>query len=252
MNAAQAAGPKRRPTRRRLFALLPILALLVAPAFLLRSRGNTPRPVVETTLEQTGILKWLGVRAWQDLPFTLTAEEVRDVDRCVALVRRINTTHNDVSPFTAETTKQELETILRARPGFFYAEYLLGLWHQEQGDRARGETLYAQALEHAPAVLVQPYRFRDGRPLAGSVIARMEIECNRVRNGWLDPSLKLAFFNLRTDGQGNVRVPVYRTVYRVSSVSNPDEFDTEYPRLGWFETRGKTGILPAATVAPEK
>jgi hypothetical protein len=74
------------------------------------------------------------------------------------------------------------------------------------GDASRGREYHALALEHAPVVLVQTYEFAHGRPLAGARVPEFQVECNRVRNGSLDPSLKLTFFDLTTDAEGRIRL----------------------------------------------
>ena len=96
--------------------------------------------------------------------------------------------------------------------------------------------------------LVQRFDHPDGTPLVGAYVRSVEVECNRVRGGSLDPSLKLEFFDLVTDADGCVRLPVYRTVYRLSGISHPRGYKAEFPTLGWFETRGRVGLLPAAVV----
>ena len=101
-------------------------------------------------------------------------------------------------------------------------------------------------------MLVPTYRYADGRPLAGATIREVAVECNRVRNGSLDPSLKLRFVRLVTDADGSIRLPGYRTVWRMSSQAYPDGLDAEYPRHGRFESRGKVGLLPVVTVSPKE
>lgn len=75
----------------------------------------------------------------------------------------------------------------------------------------------------------------------------MSIESNRVKNHSLDPSLELEFFDLLTNSNGEVAVPVYDTVFRLSSRSYPAGYDTEMPRLGWFSAKSRIGVLPEIT-----
>src|SRR5262245_38720545 len=82
-----------------------------------------------------------------------------------------------------------------------------GLWHQKSGAKDTALTHYARAAEHAPVVLIQRYELKDGRPLARCTIESIQIECNRVQKGSLDPSLNLVFCDLVTDAAGCVRLP---------------------------------------------
>ena len=127
---------------------------------------------------------------------------------------------------------------------FFYAEYLLGLWHEINGRSDASREYSGLALQHAPVVLVMCYEFSDGRPLAGVSIQNLAVECNRVHNGSLDPSLILEFYDSTTDKDGCVRLPVYDTVYRLSSASFPNGFMAEYPKMGWFQGAGKLAYFP--------
>jgi hypothetical protein len=249
-----APSPPARVSRPRWLVSLLILigAAAVGGAWLFRPDPD-PQPVVETTLETSDLMKFLsGGRNWRNLPFTLDAAEREDLATCLRLAADVRSTLNGVSSFTDASARAQLEAVLARRPDFFYAEYLLGLWHTMNGDAARGREYYARALEHAPVVLVQRYELADGRPLAGARVDTFQVECNRVRNGSLDPSLKLTFFDLTTDAHGSIRVPVYDTVYRLFNTSHPEGYAATYPRLGWFESPGRVGLLPVAGVTPEE
>jgi hypothetical protein len=243
------ADPRRR---RRLILLLIVVGIAAGAVICLFRPDPGPQPVVETTLETSSLMKFLsGGRNWRNLPFTLDAAEREDLAVSLRLAGDVRTTLNGVSSFSDPSARAQLEAVLARRPDFFYAEYLLGLWHAMNGDAARGHTHYARALEHAPVVLVQRYELADGRPLVGARIDTFQVECNRVQNGSLNPSLKLTFFDLTTDAGGSIRVPVYETVYRLFNTSHPDGCTATYPRLGWFESPGRVGLLPAARVQRE-
>lgn len=247
------ASPPAGPSRPRWLVPLLILAGLIGAGAWLFRPDPGPQPVVETTLETSGLTKFLsGGRNWRNLPFRLDAAEREDLAACLRLAGDVRSTVNGVSPFADPSARAQLEAVLARRPDFFYAEYLLGLWYAMNGDAELGRRYHARALEHAPVVLAQRYEFADGRPLAGARIDTFQVECNRVRNGSLDPSLKLTFFDLTTDADGAIRVPVYDTVYRLFNTSHPDGHAATYPRLGWFESPGRVGVLPAARVTPEK
>lgn len=215
--------------------------------WVLRARAQRG-PIERTDLEQSFIGKIIDGSNWRAVDFALTAEEERNLGRCLELTKRVNAFLNGVSRFAEDDVREELESVLEARPDFFYAEYLLALWHDMRGNAAERTRLYALALSHAPVVLEQGYFDKNGAPLANVSVPEFAIECNRVENGSLDPSLQLRFFRLVTDRNGAIRLPVYDTVYRRASFSDPDGYDAEYPKLGWFQSPRKTGVLPDAVV----
>ncbi|MHB1034020.1 MAG: hypothetical protein ACYC35_11735 [Pirellulales bacterium] len=247
-----APGPLARRARNR-WAYLGVLGIQVAAVvglgayILLDRRPSGPRPIVPTTLEPVGLGKLFG-GGWRNLPFELAPEEDAAVRRCVELARLVRHRVNGVSKFESDSVRRELESLVAQRPRLFYAAYLLGLWHQMRGNPGSSKGYYNQALEAAPVNLVQRYEFADGRPLQGAGIDEIEIECNRVREHALDPSLKLVFFHLKTDQDGCVRLPVYNTVYRLYTAAYPAGHNADYPWLGWFEVEGKIGLMPVVVV----
>lgn len=78
-----------------------------------------------------------GLGGWKSLPFELPPDEETDVRHCVELAKEMRHTVNGVVQFTSPEVRGELESILAGRPDYFYAEYLLGLWHRMNGDEAR-------------------------------------------------------------------------------------------------------------------
>src|SRR4051812_30704062 len=238
-------------TRRRRLALLAALVALtvVGAAAWLVSRDPGPAPVVPTTLEANPLVRRFIGPAWRNLPLRLSPAEEQTLGECRRLARLIRTTADGRSEFDADATRRQLEDLC-GRPPAFYGEYLLGLWHQRRGNAEESRRYYAAAEADAPVTLVQRFQHEDGTPLVGGSVRFVEVECNRVRNGSLDPSLKLEFFDLVTDGDGCVRLPVYRTVYRLFGISHPQGYSADFPPLGWFESRGRVGLLPAATVKP--
>lgn len=204
--------------------------------------------VSQTTLEQTGWRKYVYGGAWRDLPFDLSPAEQRDLGRCQKLAARRGVTIGGVNQFADEAIGPELEAIVRQRPDLFYGTYTLAKWYELHGEQAKADELYRRAYAAAPVILVQRYEYPDGTPAAGLHVQSYAVECNRVKKGSLDPSLKLSYWDLTTDADGCIYLPAYKTVYRTDAMSHPDGLPTVYPRLGWFEFRGKVGILPAAVV----
>jgi len=207
-------------------------------------------PIVKTTLEETGLAKLIFRSSWRNIPFEISLDEENAVKECIKYATAESFTINGQPEMgTPQTICSELENMLENRPNFFYAEYLLGYWYSKAGDSDKSREFYNRAFEHAPLILVQRYQDKNtGNNLSGLLIQEFTIECNRVKNHSLDPSLQLAFRNLITDEQGCIYVPVYDTVFRRYSVSSPKDYIAEYPVLGWFESRTKGGELPIALV----
>jgi beta-lactamase regulating signal transducer with metallopeptidase domain len=190
-------------------------------------------------------------KGWRNLPFALDPAEEADVTACAKLaVTGLDVINGRPSPDPA--TRDALQAILSRRPNFFYAEFLLAQWLRDAGDAAAATKLLDAAYAHAPAVIVQRYERPDGTPLANTAISSFSLECNRVQNGSLDPSLHLLYTHLRTDAAGCIYLPAYQTVFRTDRMASPSGYDVAWPRLGWFETRQKVGLLPAATATPKR
>jgi hypothetical protein len=209
--------------------------------------------VVEVSLEASWLDRLLGRGAWRPLPFHLSLDEEADIRACLELGHRVGGTFNGKSYFAGDNVRQHLEELMQPRLHFFYAEHLLGLWNEMNDRKDRARELYQQALEHAPIILVQRYEHEDGRPHAGALVHHLGIECNRVENNGLDPRLVLDFYNLTTDSDGCVRLPVYDTVYRLSSASiDIGGLEASYPTLGWFKAQTRVALLPPAKVARKR
>lgn len=197
------------------------------------------KPVKKTSMES-----FFG--GWRNLPFKLSDGDAEAIAQCLALSQRYNAIHNGVNRFSLPEVRESLEALLSKHPDFFYVEHLLGTWHQMNGNTTLAEDYFLRSYRHAPVVLIQRYEHADGSPIPGAAIRQFEIECNRVQGGSLDPSLNLKYFALTTDSEGCVYLPVYDTVYRATAMSFPEGFKVGYPKLGWFESRGKVAMLPVA------
>ncbi len=233
-----------RADRLKKFALLLALMLaLVLGIFLIPGLRAEKTPVVETTLE--------GMFGWRNLPFDPDDSELAIVKECQHFVMQYRSTYGkdgkQVRRFDDLETRDGLEDLLKRNPDFFYTQHLLGTWYRRNGDAAKAQELFSAAMKNAPVVLTQRYRTGNNEPLVGVTIDGMSIECNRVKNHSLDPGLQLEFIDLVTDSQGEVAVPVYDTVFRLSSRSYPSGYDTEMRRLGWFSAKSHMGVLPEIT-----
>jgi len=201
------------------------------------------KPVKKTTLESM----WGG---WRNLPFEISVEEENDLKKCIEMVKYPY--GNKKKNFIKEETREDLEQMIESRPDLFYAEFLLGCWHRINGNTIKAEEYINLSLERAPVVLIQQYNFKDGTPLQNTGITQYALECNRVKKGYLDPSLELYYPFLKTDKNGAIYLPVYDTVYRRNSMSSPKNYNAKYPRAGWLKSRKKAGLLPGATVTEKR
>ena len=208
------------------------LALLLLPGM-----QTEESPVSKTNLEG-----WFG---WKNLKFQISEEEESRVKELRTIAQTYFHTRDDVRQFDEPDTRERLEIILKEQPEFFYAQHLLGMWQLRNGDAQEGQRLIDLALKSAPVVLSRRYRFGNDEPLKNIEIQRTEIECNRVQNNSLDPSLHLMYPALVTDNDGRIRIPVYDTVFRSSSHSWPDGYHVEETEnLGRFKSKTHIGILP--------
>ncbi len=217
----------------------PATAALVAVDRWAAQLGWTARPIQTTTLES----RWGG---WRNLPFALSPEEQADADACIASAAKMHSTR-DGKEGSADARKT-LESILKKRPGYFYAEFLLASWHRDAGDVREADRLFEAAYKDAPVVIVQRFESPTGSPVPNVKIRSFALECNRVKNGSLDPSLQLEYPDQCTNADGCIYLPAYNTVFRTNNQSLPDGYKTEYPRLGWFEAPEKVGVLPVAVL----
>lgn len=216
-----------------------IVCLLIAAACLLPGMQPEQAPVQETQLRSL-------FGGWRNLPFDLTADEEEMVTACKRIAQSFFSTRNNQKLFDDITVRDELTDLLKTHPDHFYAQHLLGTWHQRNGDPETARTLLKSAFTNAPVVLVRTYRHGDGTPIQGASIRDLRLECNRVQNGRLDPSLSLLYVGLVTNPKGEVQLPVFDTVFRLSG-AYPDGYSAETENLGWFESKSRIGILPDVT-----
>jgi beta-lactamase regulating signal transducer with metallopeptidase domain len=213
-----------------------IAVTLLLGLVLLPGMAPDERPVSKTNLEG-----WFG---WRNLPFKISAEEEARVKELRKIADSYFHTRNGVRKFDEPDTRDRLKVILKEQPGFFYAQHLLGTWHLRNDDQEEGQRLIDEALDKAPVVLKQRFRFVNDKPLPNTEIQRTTIECNRVLDGSLNSDLVLMYPALVTDKDGQIRVPVYKTVCRITGYSWPAGHLEETETLGWFQSKAHTGVLP--------
>jgi len=255
---------KNRFKRTRLLAvgLLLILVVTTLGLHILRHRNDVSTElsrryddratrVESVDLALDGVSRLIhGGGNWRNLPFQLEPGEEAAANQCVAVAKRIRQRVNGVTEFSREPTRTELEEVLAGHPDLFYAKFLLGAWCRMNGHDEEADRLHDAALREAPRIIALQYVTADGLPVRGLAIQTLALECNRVQNGSLDPSLELLYPHLTTDSEGYVYLPVYETVYRTDEMAHPAGYDVAYPSLGWFESRTRIGVLPPVIVTP--
>ena len=212
-----------------------VLGLVVLPGMTLEVA-----PVTKTSLT--------GVFGWRNLPFQIDEDEEQAVRECKMIAWKYFSTSNGKRVFDQQETRQKLETILEAHPTLFAARHLLGTWHRVNGNLETAERLIRESLADAPVVLTRQYRHGNGSPLVGVEIPGVSIECNRVQNFSRKQSIKLSYVGFITDEQGEIHLPVYDTVNRLSSTRSPVGYNEESIKLRFFESKAHRGILPDVTV----
>ena len=185
---------------------------------------------------------------WRNLPFKISEAEREAVEKCRKICRLANHTSNGVSKFAGPDVEKDLLAIIDEHPKLFLAYHLLGTWYQQAGDDELAKKHFDSAFAEAPVVLVQNYRYGNGEPAAGLEIKSIAIECKQVQSGSLS-TFDLEYLFLKTDDKGNIRLPVYDTVYRFGGYSNPKgDFSVEKENMGCFESKAAEGIMPACLV----
>jgi beta-lactamase regulating signal transducer with metallopeptidase domain len=204
-------------------------------------------------------------------PFKLDPSD--PVETCAAIAQRGNTPQpTGGTQFETDKTRQDLEDILRQRPDYFYAEYLLGTWHRLKGNSTEADDWYRRSFRHAPAIFVQPYTQTDGTPVESGQIVRTFILACYHQEGGVQLPQELWYPLVETDERGAIYLPAYPTVVMtntlrsglrsVSSVTDPAIYRpaskdarnnlvrhfVDFPARDYFESEGRIGLLPAAVV----
>lgn len=186
--------------------------------------------------------------------FEVTADTEADLKALERIAQSYHHNRNGIREFEREETRVELEAILSGSLHLFHAKSLLATWHAMNGNAEQASEYRNAALEAAPVILTIPVRFGPDRPAKGVSIESLSIEHNRfTRKGAfggvsIDPSINLRFINVASDHDGNLRLPVYNTVFRVNSWSHPKGLHADMRSLGWFKSKRREGILPTLWV----
>ena len=116
----------------------------------------------------------------------------------------------------SDQAKRDFEAILERRPEFFYAAYLLGCWHRQNGDTETATRYFEQAYATAPVVLVMsfdlfelPESWEQNRPPRVTLVNNRTFAHNidLTYHDGLDDCAMVRYPLLRADENGLVFIP---------------------------------------------
>ncbi|MEM9416402.1 MAG: hypothetical protein AAGA29_13140 [Planctomycetota bacterium] len=147
----------------------------------------------------------------------------------------------------------------------FYPPYLVAEWLRVNDRADEAEPWRILAFERATGAIVQHIQYEDGTPAAEHSIPGVAIAYDRVIDGELDTTLRLIYPAPTTDDQGDLYLPTFQSVYRLTDPATPLGAQTaSYPRYltllpqtatrqtpNWFSAPSRVGRLPDAVVDSE-
>lgn len=201
-------------------------------------------PVKRVTLERpTSMYGGRGGESkWRDLDFNVSPA----IETATHTAHQLATAGG--AAFASDATREQLEALAAEHPDFFYPPYLLGTWHRVHGNVAEADRYYEEAFAEAPAVIKLRYIDPGDAPVTDFALGDAEITCDRVIDGELDQTLKLAYPALTTDEYGTVYLPAFHAVYRATRLPRPEGYGAQYHLEGWFEFPGRIGTPRAAMI----
>jgi Zn-dependent protease with chaperone function len=227
-----------------------ILAILASiPLWQRSSSLERPRAVTETHVSFSPTVRSLLIGLGAGL--SLQESEFTDLKACIDQSRLTRSTHNGISNFTLEATREALQDICARTAHPFYAEFLLAKWHEVNQDPNQAAKCMAQALAHAPVVLVRRYELMDGRPLANTPVGTLGVEYRLDTPNQSNTSLVLKYVHLTTDDKGQVYLPGLDTKIRCNSEEYPKGYEIETGRHGYLALHAKYNRLPTIYAWPK-
>ena len=228
--------------------LLVIAILFSMPLWTWPSSLERPRPVTDADSSPTLLESLLKGRGPS---LNLSDVEFDDLKQCIDQSRLTRHTRDGVSVFTEASTRDALKA-LHTRVSYpFYAEFLLAKWHEANQDPNQAAQWMAQAMDHAPVVLIRKYELLDGRPLANAPVGRLGVEYRLNTPTQSNTSLTLEYVNLVTDDKGQVYLPGLDTKIRCSSTEWPGGYEIETGRHGYLALHAQYNRLPTIYVWPK-
>ena len=178
---------------------------------------------------------------YRDFGFHVEPEAQRVLLEAAALAR-------EEATFPDEATQADLQRLVEERPELFYPRYLLGLWHQHHGQASEADRLFAEAFERAPAALIRRYTRGGNTDEAATdrAVPTIAVAADQVVDDRLDRSVVLVYPHLRTDAEGFVYLPVYKTILRLADPQARPGFTAVEAKPQWFTFYGNAGRLSDA------
>lgn len=147
----------------------------------------------------------------------------------------------------------------------FYPPYLVAEWLRVNGRTNEADAWRQTAFERATGAILQHLQYEDGTPAAGHALPAVAIAYDRVIDGELVTTLHLVYPAPTAEEAGNVYLPTFESVYRLTDPALPPGADTaNYPRdltllpqtqtrqtPNWFSSPERVGRLPDAVVGRE-
>ena len=226
-----------------------ILAILLSMPLWQRSSSlDRPRPVTDASWSPSILESLLRGRG---PGLFLEDREFTDLKDCIEVSRLTRHTINGVAKFTLDSTRDTLQDLSRRVAHPFYADFLLAQWYGVNQDPNQASQWMAQALAHAPVVLVRKYELMDGRPLANTPVGRLGIEYRMSTPTQSNTYLTLEYVHLTTDDKGQVYLPGLDTKIRCSGVEWPKGFEIETGRHGYLALHARYNRLPTIYAWPK-
>ncbi len=126
----------------------------------------------------------------------------------------------------------------------FYPAYLLAEWHRMNANAALHAQWMQTAYERAGGALIQRLIDEEGNPVAGYRLPPVAIGYDRVIDGERDATLVLVYPAPVSDADGYVRLPTFRSVYRLTDAALPAGVDPGVHPI-------RLTLLPQEALGPE-
>ncbi|MGB1124440.1 MAG: hypothetical protein ACPG4Q_04465 [Phycisphaeraceae bacterium] len=123
--------------------------------------------------------------------------------------------------FSSDETKERLLAFAEDEDNGFYPPYLLAAWHLGRGHAEAYGHWMGIAFKRADTAIVQKMVDTQGNPVADYRLPPVAIGYDRVTDGKLDATLVLIYPRPTSQANGDVYLPVYRSVYRLTDPALP-------------------------------
>jgi len=234
-----------------LFIVIPVIVLVINPMVAEDLRGKQvtlnyaersqwmAMPVQYKTYERGMMSAARNNEKYKDYGFNISAE----AELTLLQLSRLALGQGNIKDLGSSEAKALIEKAQETLigPDLFYADYLMGVWHELNNNPELAKAAWQASFSQAQAVILQRVVDTNEQPIAGYRLPPIVVAYDRIENDVVNTSLRLAYPNLVTDDRGYVYLPVYKTIYRVEPVS-----DLSQPsplRDDWFTFPDQFGEL---------